>query len=368
LALKRPERTEESKMNLKFEGELRDYQKDVKKEAIEMLNKTGSVLISMAAGSGKSITSMSICSTIKLKTLVIVNKLVLIKQWKEAILQFCPTARIQCLTTKSEMEDCDFYIMNAINVPKMGKDFFQNIKTMIVDEVHLIMADKLSNLMNFVHPRYLIGLSATPYRIDGLNILIDLYFGKDKIVKEMKNKHLVYKVQTGFKPEVKVSDAGKVIWSSILDSQAKNKERNELIVNIIKLFKDRNFLVLVKRVEHGEYLVERLNEEGEYTTSLLGSNQIFDKEARILVATSQKAGCGFDHPKLDALLLATDFKEYILQIIARVMRRRDVEPIIFDIVDDNPILFNHYKTRKETYLEIGGKVKMFLKEYPEYAI
>jgi superfamily II DNA or RNA helicase len=183
--------------------------------------------------------------------------------------------------------------------------------------------------------------------------------GKDKIIREMNHKHLVYKVETGIKIKGELTESGKVNWNSILDAQANNKDRNELIISIIKKFKDRNFLVLVKRVEHGNIIVSRLEEEKEYVTSLLGANQEFDREARILVATSQKAGCGFDHAKLDALLLGTDFENFYIQILARVFRRKDIEPIVFDILDDNPILFKHFKSRKEICLKIGGKVKNY---------
>jgi superfamily II DNA or RNA helicase len=368
LKVKRPDRTESSKTELLFEGVLREQQIEVKKEAIEIL-KTGSVIISSNPGFGKTIISISLACSIKLKCLVVVNKLVLMKQWKDSIYQFCPKAIVQLLTPKSDIDDkADFYVMNAVNIPKMGREFFKNIKLLIVDEVHLIMAEKLSVLMKYIFPRYLIGLSATPYRTDGLDILLDLYYGKTKIVREMNQKHLVYKVQTEFKPKVEYTEAGKLNWSSILDSQAEDEKRNQLILNILQKFKDRIFLVLVKRVKHGRYLVDQLLERGESVTSLLGSNQEFDKEARILVATSQKAGCGFDHARLDALLLPTDFENFYIQILARVFRRRDVEPIVFDIVDDHPILFKHYKSRREICINAGGKIKMFFKDFPDLKI
>jgi len=35
------------------------------------------------------------------------------------------------------------------------------------------------------------------------------------------------------------------------------------------------------------------------------------------------------------------------------------EPIIFDFVDDHPILKKHFATRKATYLESGGEIKSY---------
>ena len=110
----------------------------------------------MYCGFGKSATSMKIACDIGLKTLIIVNKIVLINQWEEGIKRFCPGASVQKLTTRSKKKDCDFYIMNAQNIEKMGKDFFSDIATVITDESHMIMAETLSRSLQYINPRYLI--------------------------------------------------------------------------------------------------------------------------------------------------------------------------------------------------------------------
>ena len=237
LGLKRPDRTLNALMNVEFTGDLRDEQKIVQAEAIQILNKVGSIIIGLHVGFGKTILSIKIACQIKLKTLVVVNKLVLIKQWENSISQFCPSAKIQKLTSKSVFDDsADFYIMNAINIPKMSRTFFEKCKTLIVDESHCILAEKLSTLMLYIHPRYLIGLSATPERYDGLNVLFDIYFGSYKIVRVLQHKHTVYRVNTGFKPKIETMNNGKLNWNVVLESQSKDVNRNELIVSIVKKF------------------------------------------------------------------------------------------------------------------------------------
>lgn len=359
LKFTRPSRDSFPNISVIFEGELREEQKVVKKEAIDILSKKGSVILSMFCGFGKTLTSINISCSIGFKTLVIVNKIVLMKQWEESINRFCPSATVQRLTTQSNKKDCDFYIMNAINICKMGKKFFDDIGTVIVDEGHLIMAETLSKSLQYVSPRYLIGLTATPYRPDGLDILLELYFGKFKIIRKLVKKHIAYIVNTNFTPTVELARNGKINWGVILDSQANDEKRNELILQIVQKFSKRNFLILVKRVIQGNYLVSRLKELGEYVSSLLGSQQEYDKNARIIIGTNSKIGTGFDHPSLDALLLAADVEEYYTQYLGRCMRRPDVEPIIFDLVDNNPILKKHFATRRATYLEHGGIVKNF---------
>ena len=148
-------------------------------------------------------------------------------------------------------------------------------------------------------------------------------------------------------------------WSKIIDQQCNNDMRNELIIRILKKYKDRNFLVLCKRIKQGDYLLERLQEEKEHVTSLLGKEQEFDRNARILVATSSKAGVGFDHDKLNALILASDIQSYFIQYLGRVLRKPDQEPIVFDLVDDNSTLIKHYRTRSKIYKNHGGTITKF---------
>jgi len=367
LKYKNPDRSKFSTMNAIFEGELREEQKIVKKEAINYLSKTGSVIISVFTGGGKTITSISMACSIKLKTLIIVNKIVLLNQWEESINKFCPSSTVQKLTTKSKMKDVDFYIMNAINIPKMGNNFFKDIGLLIIDELHLIMAETLIKSLQYISPRYLIGLRATPYRLDGLENMIELYFGKNKIIREMKREHIVYRVSTGFKPDIEIVEStGKVNWGKILQSQSEDPERNSLIIKIIQHFKDRTFLVLCKRVEQANYLIKKLKEVDEYVDSLVGTKQTFDTECRILVSIHQKTGTGFDWAKADALLLATDIDAYFIQSLGRVFRKLDTVPIVFDLIDNNGILIKHFKNRKETYLEVGGKIIDFNRKFPDF--
>lgn len=309
-----------------------------------------------------TVTHNTICAVhmaagIGFRTLIIVNKIVLMKQWEESILKFCPKAVVHRVTAKSPKKPGDFYIMNAQNVEKKGKDFFSDVGLVIVDEAHMIMAETLSRSLQHVYPRYLIGLTATPYRPDGLNILLQLYFGRHKIIRKLHRKHIVYKVDTGFIPKVERTLQGRVNWGSILDQQANCEARNELIINIIESHPDRNFLVLVKRISQGKYLIADLEKRGVSVTNLIGSNQEFESSARVLIGTCQKVGTGFDHPKLNTLILAADIQEYFIQYLGRIFRVKDSEPIVFDLVDSNGILRKHFATRQRVYREHGGVIK-----------
>lgn len=372
LEMLRPTRETLPSSDLTFTAELRPEQVEVRDEALVELNKAGHVMIASYTGFGKSALGACLSAKTRLKTLVLIpNKTVLIPQWEETFHKFCKNVRIQVLTSKDQALDpnCNIYIMNALNAGKKSPSFFKNtIGTVIVDESHLIAAEMLVKSMHVVCPRYLIGLSATPYRTDGLDILIKLHFGGTVISRQMDREHYAYMVATKFKPTVELDTRGKIIWGSIINSQSDNKKRNELIANIAHFFSNRVFLILVKRVEQAKEIGQLLRQKSEHVAVILGKDKSFDKEARIVIGTQQKCGIGFDHPNLDAMILGNDCEDYFIQSLGRIFRRKNTVPIVFDLVDNHPILFKHWKTRKQVYLQSGGRIKDFSKEYPQISV
>ena len=382
IKIPRPARETFRPLEAEFKGQLRPEQVEVRDEALRRLNSHGSVIIAAACGFGKTAISINLAAKIRLTTLIICTRIILLNQWEESLQKFCPQASYQTLQPAKKIQEVDFYLINAINVPKFTREFYSNIGCVIVDEAHLIMASKLSQCMRYLVPRYCIGLSATPYRMDGLNVLFEAYFGavkegKEKllepeksttcavITRQLNRKHLVYFFHTEFKPEVKLNRMGRVDWGSILEQQTTDEDRNELIIKVLRFFSKRIFLVLCKRVFQAEYLVKRLMDEKESVTSLIGSNQTYDKKARILVGTTGKCSTGFDDPRLDALMLASDMDQYFVQVLGRIFRRQDVDPIVIDFVDNYSLLQKHYRNSKKVYLDHGGELKNLAKEFPE---
>ena len=332
-----------------FDGALRPPQEHVRNKAIKYMNATGSCVLSMYPGFGKTAIAIEIAQRVRLKTIVIVNRVVLVNQWRESIQKFCPLATIS--TSYTTRDDTDFVIVNAQNVCKI--DDLDRFGFVIVDEVHMIVTETLSKCLRMLFPKYTIGLSATPYRSDGMDRLIDLHFGENKIVKKLNRKHTVYVVNTGFVPEMKLSRHGKPDWNSVVESQAASPMRIELIRCIVEKFPDRNFLILCKRIEQAASIADAINEP---VSRLYSDKQSYDKSNRILVATAQKAGVGFDDSSIDALILASDIQEYFIQYLGRCMRTPEVIPLVFDLVDNNRILKKHFAVRKKVYTESGGTI------------
>lgn len=365
LDLKSSPYSEYRKIECKFTKPLRALQAEVKPQIISQLNTAGSCVLSFYPGFGKTSISIFVATKIRLQTLIIVHRLVLVEQWKESITKFCDSATICVVESKRKhkpeyIEQCqmaDFLIVNAQNVEKMPSEIFKNAGTLIVDEIHTIATETLSRSLYHIYPRYLIGLSATPTRPDGKDVILDVYFGKHRLIRKLYCPHTVYKVETGIKPEVKKNSQGTIDWSGVIDYLSNHDERNELIVDITQKHKDRYFLVLCKRISQIRYLESRLKEMGENVSVMVSGDNSFDRESRIILSTIQKCGVGFSHDVLNTLILAIDVEEYFVQYLGRIMRTEEVKPVVFDLVDDHPSLKRHFSSRKHVYLESGGKIK-----------
>lgn len=364
-----------SQTSFSYKAELRPAQKIIKKEALAHLNKRGTAVIAAYPGFGKTVTSLHMAHRIGMRTLVLVNKIILIEQWIEAVQNFTnlkkgrgvvkvmPPSKSQRESPaklkkwKDKIVGASIMVMNALTVSKLSNGFFDDVGCLIVDECHQLMSPCLSEALLYVHPRYVIALSATPYRSDGLNKLLDIYFSEERLVRTLTKPHTVYEVRTGFKPTADLTDQGRLDWNALLNSQSEDEDRNQMIIDAaVDLSKTRTILILTKRVDQAAYLENNIRKAGISVDGLYGTKKKFDKHATVLIGTASKIGVGFDHKSLDCLILASDVEAYFIQFLGRVFRREDVEPIILDFVDTNPTIRKHFRTRKKVYLKHGGKV------------
>lgn len=343
-----------------FIGTLRKEQEELQKESLDYIREHDSVLIAVYPGGGKTITSLSILSHLKMKTLIIVNKIVLVEQWRESIQRFLGIDPFVIKGKNCKIKNSPIYIINAINIPK--HNFLDmNIGCVIVDECHLILTTVFSQGLFHLYPRYLIGLSATPYRSDGFDSLFDLYFGVHRVHRSLYRPHKVLQVITGTKIDHSLDKQGNINWNSVIDQQCNLDSRKELICKYCVEYKDRNILILCKRIQQMMNIFERLGELKVEKVAVFKESDIsFDTDCRILVSSYQKVGTGFSFDKLDMLILGTDTEEYFLQYLGRVFRRLDVKPIVIDIVDNHPILLKHFNSRRKIYKECGGTIEKII--------
>jgi superfamily II DNA or RNA helicase len=231
----------------------------------------------------------------------------------------------------------------------------------VAHNCHLIMAKTLMTNLLQVSPRFLMGLSATPYRPDGLHTLFEYFFGPESryISRELYREHRLYVIPTAFKPSPKQRMDGTRDWNHVLQEQAADTDRNNLIISIVhRLIAEQrqSILILVKRVNHGNVLYDELTG----TAAGLVVSRVYDKfteihpSEQVVVATISKAGVGFDRPRLDTLIVGADVEEYFIQYLGRVFRTPEVVPHVYDFKDKDPTLRRHLQTRIDTCTKCGA--------------
>jgi superfamily II DNA or RNA helicase len=350
-----------------FKGILRTEQQHVRDTAIKSLNETRSIVICAAPGFGKTITSIEMICRINTPTVIFVKQTMIMNQWIDSLKVYAPNKKVVKITTNRPVDDsADIYLVNPIILKKDINKNFEHIKLVVVDELHQIVSKVVHKAFFKFQPDYMIGLSATPYRpkMDPFEPAVVWFFGSKCVGNKLYRKHTVYCIKTNFTPETRIQPhTGKLDWSSVLTSQAGNEQRNKLIVKAVRMFPERTWLILVKRVEHAKTLQSLFATEGADSETIIGSTREFNKSCKILIGTTPKIGVGFDHQPIDALCMAADVLEYFEQFLGRCMRREDVEPIVIDFEDKFNPLVKHLNNRIQKYKFHGGKVNnMFLEK------
>uniref|UniRef100_A0A6C0B075 Helicase ATP-binding domain-containing protein n=1 Tax=viral metagenome TaxID=1070528 RepID=A0A6C0B075_9ZZZZ len=351
---------EPESINLEFNGTLRDIQQQTIDATLKAYTEYGGGLISLDTGLGKTVVALKLVSLMKVKTLIIVHAEFLLEQWKARIEQYLPGARIGIIRqTKCETENVDISIgmIQTIISRDYPKDFFKSYGQTVIDECHHISSKTFSSIFYKVQTKYMIGLSATPERKDGLSKVIYWFLGPQIItIKRETNKpsiKFVMNDSSGYTEKFNV--LGKVNSPQMITDLTKQDNRNLLIINLIKeqLKFNRKILVLSDRRDHCEYFHLQLQNEnissGVYLGGMKTKNREESVNSSVILGTYQASGEGFDVPELDTLILATP-KSDVEQAVGRILRQKNNnEPIVFDIVDSFSLFKGQYYKRRKFY-------------------
>lgn len=138
-------------------------------------------IIQLPTGKGKSILGLYIASQLSCKTLIVVHKDDLVEGWKKDIaLAF--DNKVHAGLIKAKSREVGHFItiatvqtLNRLSAEELNK-LYDTFGFVIQDEMHHCPASSYSVVSNF-RPRYRLGLTATPERSDGLDHIMNLYYG-----------------------------------------------------------------------------------------------------------------------------------------------------------------------------------------------
>ena len=304
-------------------------------------------LIVLPTGSGKSqivledLEQLSKQKKIK-RALIMVSTKVLKNDWLK---------RIRTISSNVNI-DVKFYNTVYLELNILDKKYYNYI---VFDEAHHAQAANCRKTLNYFIPKYLIGLTATPERLDMKKL--DEIFGKyetNLTLKEAIEQNIVSNIRC-FRliSNIDLSNVrynGKDYNYADLEKTLLVDSRNNLIVEtLVKYFsQSKNFkqgIIFCVNIDHAKRLEKILNERGITSKAVYGSNKennkIFEeyKEKKIqFLLSCQLINEGWDSPQTEVIVMArpTLSKVLYLQQLGRGLRKFPGKEslIVIDVVDN----------------------------------
>jgi very-short-patch-repair endonuclease len=164
------------------------------------------------------------------------------------------------------------------------------------------------------------------------------------------------------------------LYQALIIDAARNQMIAEDVLKAVRA--GRKPLILTERTEHLELLVNLISVDVPHVITLKGGmgkkelrvaveelNSVPEQEAVVLIATGKFIGEGFDHPRLDTLLitLPISWRGTIAQYVGRLHRlhehKREIR--VYDYADLNvPMLARMFDRRCVGYESLGYEIQL----------
>lgn len=355
----------------RFVGSPYPYQEDI---ISTFVNAGANGLICVPCGKGKTFMALAIAARLGKRFLVVVDKEFLMNQWRGEMQALMPGLRVGIVQGPKREVDADKYDCTICMIQSVcGQDFpdsmFADYGFTIFDECHHLGAQHFSKTLQKIQTRWMLGLSATPTREDGLSKVFTWYLGEPVYWEKTREpdptvevKHVHIKTTDPTYHDVPTDWRGEVVMARLLGNVLGCAERTAEIVRWIRVLLAeplRKVLVLSERIGHLNTIEEELKKlEPDATTAYyIGGMKEAVREggaatARVLLASYAMASEAMNIKSLNAVILASPRKS-VEQSTGRILRvrpdQRQVQPVIVDIVDDHQMYLGQWRKRLAYY-------------------
>jgi len=302
LALRKEKTTEKNNFAVYFDIEPKMFQKEIleKLEAEREIHNRFKNLIVAATGLGKTVISGFDYKNFKKKSPT--ARLLFVAHRKEILQQAQATFQGilrdnnfgELWVDGSEPEKYDYVfasvqtLKNKINSLRLSESFYDFI---IIDEVHHIAASSYRPILTRFKPKILLGLTATPERMDGEDILkdfCDTIAAEIRLPEALNLKWLCPFQYFGITDSVDLSKTtwqnGKYLPSELTKLYTQNDKRvGEIISTLYKYLKDINdvrALCFCVTQEHAQFMAEKFCLAGLKADYLVSSRNELREELR----------------------------------------------------------------------------------------
>jgi superfamily II DNA or RNA helicase len=338
-------------VDFSFNAQLRAFQT----EAVDVVLKRDFGTLTAPTGSGKTVMALSIVAERRQPALIVVHTKELLEQWRERIQTFLniPQEEIGIIGNGKKSIGERITVATVQSLVKIADRVSPYVGHLIVDECHHTPSRTFTDVTTAFDSKYMLGLSATPWRRDGLSRSIWWHLGD--VVHRIEKAGLVedgnilpFDVVTKETTFQSFRNAS-AEYTTVLSELTEDTDRNNLIVNEVakNCSSPGVCLVLTDRKGHCGRLRDLLHNRGidaEVLTSDRTTRERKDIVDRVnngmvktLIATGQLIGEGFDCPALSTLFIATPIKfdGRVIQYLGRVLRPAPgkQKATVYDFVD-----------------------------------
>lgn len=393
-------KSKKDKTDMIFDFDIKPY--TYQKEILENLEAERKIfgryrnLIVAATGVGKTVISAFDYKRFKeenprARLLFVAHREEILKKSRDTFRYICKDLNFgELLVGKNKPESIEnlFVSIQSLNASKLiertSQDFYDYI---IIDEVHHGAAQSYKKLLEYYKPKVLLGLTATPERMDGEDIT--RFFDKRmayelRLPEAIDNKLLCPFQYFGVSDFVDLSD---LKWTRggyevselenvyVFDNETAKRRANDIITNTIKYVDDINnvkALGFCVSIKHAEFMANEFNNAGIPSIALTGNSS---DESRKNVAENLVNGNikviftvdlfneGIDIPQINTVLFLrpTESLTVFLQQLGRGLRICDGKECltVLDFIGQSN---KNYKFA-DKYRALVGKTKKSIESY-----
>ena len=375
-------------IELRFTGSLRDYQTHIIQVYLNHVRgrgedkdgdrgedgyNGGGGILEVPCGRGKTVMALNIVSQIKKKTLILVHKEFLMNQWIERIGEFLPSARVGKIQGNKCEIDGNEIVIGMIQT-MFSRDFpdktFDSFGLTIIDEVHRIGSEEFSKTLLKVSTTYMLGISATVDRKDGLTKVLHYFIGPKIYTEEGRKEDAVivrgiyYSHKDAEFEKTEYDFRGNPKYSTMISKLCDFGPRKDFLVRILRDLRaehpEGQIMVLAHNRSLLTYLYDailhhKIGTTGYYVGGMKEAALKETESKNIVLATYAMAAEALDIKTLSILLMATP-KTDIEQSVGRILRSKHANPIVVDVIDMHDLFQNQWRTRKRFYKKCFYKV------------
>ena len=365
-------------------------------EILDVIDKNDRGIIKVATGGGKSLVAALIAAKLGKKTIIYVIGKDLLYQFHDFFtaifdepigiigdgqceIHNINIASIWTVGQAIGMKKSEILLDSDDDEKSVNKAKYANILQMmketklhIIDECHMSACDTIQQIFKHSAAEHLYGLSGSPWRDDGADLMIEAILGRyivnipaSRLIKEgyLAQPMIRFRVVPPYPYELE-----KAYQSIYKKYVVENDVRNGLVLEAARALVDKGYqtLVLFNSLKHGKILHE-LFEEHMKCALLDGSNDKDEREKVKKDLMEHKIDCvlasrifdiGVDIPSLSGLVIACGGKSTVkaLQRVGRVIRKYPGKKfaVIIDFADQATYLDNHSRTRYRIYTSEDG--------------